>query len=224
MSRVIKHFDILTEHGLKIIPLRPLTKIPISKGWTDWNRDQARYILERVPNANIGLLLGDIIDVEGDSKEANDKIIDLIGDYNHPTYASTKSIHHLFINPEPNLTVIKYKQMEFRANRHQSVLPPSTLENGVNYNWLTKLTFPIPPMPDRLLGFFRSLKIDYKNKTKPGHMKITCFQCREKKYIHQKRFQLELIAFNKIKLHWLCHNCRKVDLRETCRLIRKLNK
>lgn len=224
MHKIVKHFDILTEQGLKIIPLRPLSKRPICKGWTQhWNREECRELLEQLPDSNIGLLLGDIIDVEGDSQEANDRIIELIGDYPHPAYASAKSIHHLFVNPDPGLTILKHDNIEFRANRHQSVLPPSTLENGVVYKWQGPVRFPIPPMPDRLLSFFRHLR-GRLAAVKPGHMQLPCAACLSPCYIHQKRFELELTAFKTMGQRWQCHQCRTVDLRPACRQIRKQKK
>lgn len=225
MSKILAHFDVLTKHGLRVIPLRPYSKIPVQKNWADWNYENCRYILEKNPESNIGLLLGEVMDVEGDSVEANERINDLVRDYPHPMYTSTKSVHHLFINPEPTLTILKHQQIEFRANRHQSVLPPSVLDTGVEYKWVDgKLTLPIPPMPDRLLTFFRKLQKVRKTAIKPGHMKLPCFKCREKCFIHRKRYDLELIAFKKLGLRWMCHDCREVDLRQECRDIRKNKK
>jgi len=224
MQKILKHFDVLTENGLKVIPLRKHSKVPVCRGWTDgWNKEQAREVLERLPDSNIGLLLGDVIDVEGDSVEANDKINDLIGEYPHPMYSSTKSIHHLFESPDPHLTILKHNSIEFRGHKHQSVLPPSTLDTGVEYKWLGPVRFPVPPMPERLLSFYRHLQ-SQREVLKPGHMKLPCFLCRKECFIHQKRFALELIAFKELGQRWQCHDCRKVDLRPACREIRKRKK
>ena len=77
MSIILKHFDILTKHNLKVIPLRENTKIPICKNWNvDWNLKNSRNKLTQMPNSNIGLLLGDIVDVEGDDEKANQTILD----------------------------------------------------------------------------------------------------------------------------------------------------
>lgn len=225
MLNTLVHFDALTSNGLKVIPLRPLSKIPVSKGWINWDKAECRELLARNPTYNIGLLLGQVIDVEGDTKEANDIVNQLIGDYNHPSYRSTKSVHHLFLNPDPDLTIVKYQDIEFRANRHQSVLPPSMLENGTRYSWNGPITFPIPAMPDRLLQFFLDVqsKKSYKRQAglKPEHFKIPCFECKEDCYLHQKRFDLELLAFKELGLRWTCHFCRDVDVRPACRRIRK---
>jgi hypothetical protein len=220
MHRIIKHFDVLTKFGLKVIPLRQNTKIPMTKNWFNLKHDESRGLLERYPNSNIGLLLGDIVDVEGDSEHANEVIIDLIGDVRHPVYKSSKSTHHLFLNPDPSLTIVTHQKIEFRGRLHQSVLPPSTMANGVEYQWLKEAAFPIPPMPDRLLSFYNSLR-DKRPVLKPGHMKIACHECRSDCFIHRKRFNLELAAFKEMGRRWHCQDCRKIDLRPLCRELRK---
>ena len=104
MDSILRHFDALTNHGLKIIPLRENSKIPLCSNWNKkWDHNCARIKIKKYPNSNIGLLLGEIIDVEGDSDEANKIIIDLINDYPHPIYRSYKSIHHLFLTPDSSL-------------------------------------------------------------------------------------------------------------------------
>ena len=216
-----QYFDQLSALGLKAIPLRPYAKIPLCKKWADIHPDQNRYYLKCRPTSNIGLLLGEIVDVEGDSEEANQIIIDLIGDCPHPQYRSTKSIHHLFLNPDPNLTVLTHKKIEFRGHRHQSVLPPSRMSDGTEYVWLPESKFPVPPMPERLLAFYRSLRTDRRSPLKPGHMKIHCHECREECFLHAKRFQLEVEAFREIGQKWTCQQCRTIDLRPICRTMRK---
>jgi hypothetical protein len=123
---ILAHFDALTKRGLKIIPLRENSKVPLCKAWnSDWDREVVRDKICQFPDANLGILLGDVVDVEGDSEDANRTILDLIGDYPHPCYFSTKSIHHLFLNPDPNLAHFRFKEIEFRGHGHQSVIPPS---------------------------------------------------------------------------------------------------
>lgn len=221
-ATILEHFDALTKHGVKVIPLRENSKAPMYKGWNrDWDKKLCRERIQRFPDANIGILLGDIIDVEGDSQEANRKIIDLIGDYPHPTYHSNRSTHHLFQTPDPKLKLLKVGQMEFRGHGHQSVLPPSQCA-GVQYKWLKKFRFPIPEMPKSLFIFYETNKkgVKHRKLVKPGHMQVWCGECREKCYLHKKRFKLELEAFKMMDLRWQCWNCRTVDLRPACRMIR----
>lgn len=220
MASNLEHFDALTEKGLKIIPVRENSKIPLCKGWsTNWNHDIARLKIKQFPNCNIGLLLGDIVDVEGDSQEANTTIENLIGDYPHPVYRSTKSFHHLFLTPDQSLRHYRVGEIEFRGYGHQSVLPPSH-HNGVNYQWLKKFKFPVPQMPGSLLNFYKAQRFCSKNLVKPNHLRVWCSLCEEKNFLHKKRFHMELGVFRILGLKWQCQKCREYDLRSACRLLR----
>lgn len=227
-NRTVEHFDLYVSMGFKVIPLYAKSKIPIGRNWNkDWNKDSCRKILEDAPDNNMGILLGDFVDVEADTQESNILLEQLIGDYPHPMYRSTRSIHHLFKNPDPLLTATKIYGIEFRGNRHQSVLPPSIHETGERYYWLKASTFPIPSMPDDLLEFyFRNFKQSLTRKVckprlKKGHSHTTCNVCGYRKFIHKKRLALEVQAFKEHGLKWQCHECRKLDLRAECRYIRK---
>jgi hypothetical protein len=219
MFATIDHFDALTEKGLKVIPLRANSKVPMCKGWnTGWDLQKARSRLEMFPDANIGLLLGDVIDVEGDNEEANNILNRLIGDYPHPSYQSIRSVHHLFSTPDPKLRIFKVGEIEFRGYGHQSVLPPSS-HYGFQYQWLPDFCFPAPEMPEPLRVFYFRHKLG--RTIKPGHMKIRCSRCGEKRYLHCRRFNLELTAFQALNLGWECQRCRQIDLRPACRMVRR---
>lgn len=219
MTTIIQHFDVLTRKGLRIIPLRENSKIPVSKGWSSkWSLSESRSVLASNPNSNIGLLLGEIVDVEGDSVEANKKLWDLIGDYPHPCYNSNRSCHHLFVSPDPYLRHFEIDCLEFRGHGHQSVLPPSTLD-GTDYAWHQRFTFPIPPMPSRLLDFYRSYR-PKKFSLKAGHIKVRCVVCSDSCFIHGKRHVLEMKVFRLLGRKWSCQSCRGIDLRPACRLVR----
>lgn len=226
MQAILKVFDVLVGHNLQPIVLRPKSKIPVQKAWNEqWNEKSNRDLFKHIENANVGLLLGKVIDVEGDTLAANQTVSRLIGDYPHPSYRSRKSVHHLFLTPDPELRIVKYKGIEFRGQGHQSVLPPSVMEDGLSYEWIN-FTFPIPEMPQALLSFFdnvRKKKQKGRVVIKPDHMYVSCAACRKKDFIHKKRFELELIAFQvDVNSGWHCHNCRKLDLRQRCREIRKI--
>ena len=217
---IIDHFDALTNQGLKVIPLCENSKAPMCKGWNNnWNKDESREKLRVFPDANIGLLLGDVVDVEGDSRAANQQILDLIGDYPHPTYTSAKSIHHIFISPDKNLRLLRVGEIEFRGHGHQSMLPPSQMR-GTRYMWLRSMKFPVPEMPEPLYIFYLKQKKQYNHLRKPGHLQVWCSQCEAKCFLHKKRFTLELEAFKLFGSRWECQSCRTVDLRPACRLIR----
>lgn len=220
MASILEHFDALSKQGMKIVPLYKNSKRPIGKSWGEkWSHDRARWMLQRSPEANIGLLLGDIVDVEGDSEQANQIILDLIKDYPHPCYRSTKSIHHLFLTPDPNLRRFQWNNIEFRGHGHQSVLPPSQF-SGVSYKWLKNFRFPIPQMPEELVDFLENKNGLQKETLKPGHVRIRCGNCKNIVFLHKKRYALELKAFKLLGQKWECQDCRTTDIRSACRLIR----
>lgn len=219
MADLIEHFDVLTKHGLQVIPLCTGRKNPIFPKWqTDYNQHRSRAFIEQHPECNLGLKLGTILDVEGDSTHANQTILDMIGDYPHPSYSSFKSIHHLFQNPFTNLTRAIFQDIEFRGQKHQSVLPPSVIL-GISYKWIT-IDFPVPPLPDRLLVFLKRLR-NGKHDIKPGHLKLPCSICQETCYLHKHRFALELKVFKSMGMLWTCRKCRSLDLRPLCRKLAK---
>jgi hypothetical protein len=220
MASLVEHFDVLSENRLEIIPLHEGSKNPIFKKWqTSYSQSNSRSYIEHHPECNLGIRLGTILDVEGDSDHANRTIIDMIGDFPHPSYSSRKSVHHLFLNPFANLTRVVFQNMEFRGKRHQSVLPPSSVSN-TSYKWLT-IDFPVPPLPNRLLLFLNRIQRNRKHDVKPGHLKVTCAACREICYLHKHRFALEIASFKNMGMLWTCHACRPVDMRSFCR---KLNR
>ena len=220
MASRLEHFDVLRKNGLEVIPLHRHTKNPIYFGWqSSYDPEESRRHFAQDPKANLGLRLGEIIDVEGDSDNANKIIADMIGDCPHPSYFSSKSVHHLFLNPFRNLTRLVFQCIEFRAYRHQSVLPPSTVD-GIVYKW-TSTNFPVPPLPDRLYKFLEHIRRNQQNDVKRGHVKLPCAVCKKTVYIHKHRLDLELLAFKTSCQRWMCRECREVDLRPLCRKLSK---
>jgi hypothetical protein len=219
----LDYLEIYNRVELQVVPLFPRSKIPVKKNWTaGGNLEWSRNYLRGNPDANLGLLLGRVVDVEGDTPEANYRLDDLTTETPHPFYRSSRSIHHLFLNPDPKLTIVKADGIEFRGKGHQSVLPPSIHENGKKYSWLDGSAFPIPAMPPRLLQYYLQHKAVAKRpKLKPGHIRVWCSHCEKQVYLHNKRYCLEKIAFADLGSRWECHSCREVDVRQACREIRK---
>lgn len=215
--KIIDYFDIYTNQlGWKIIPVHPYSKNPIIKKWNkNYNKEKAREIVSMIPNCNLGLLLGDIIDVEGDSPQANERLSNLTKNYPHPTYQSKKSTHHLFLSPDPNLTRISFQDIEFRGNLHQSLIPPST-----NYTWISLVK--IPKLPDSLLKLYNKNK---KNSSPSKEWETPyCNNCgKYSRPIRQERFKIECFAFKQKNLPWQCHKCRD-DIRYLCKKIKKYEK
>ena len=221
MAALLEHFDALTKFGIQVIPIRENSKVPRLKQWQkNWNMRRSRRVLQQYPYSNIGVLLGNIIDIEGDTPQANERINDLIGDYPHPCYKSRRSVHHLFLTPDPQLTIFKHEDIEFRGIGHQSVLPPSK-HQGIEYKWLGQFHFPIPEVPEKLLKFYWKLQKTGKNNIKPGHMSCWCATCEKKCYMHKKRWNLEVRGFRMLGESWQCHKCRQHDMRPICRQLRR---
>ena len=218
MSQIIESFEALIETGIPVIPLSPGTKVPVLKRWNGYyNQNSCRKILVANPHCNIGILLGKIVDVEGDTPSANTMINEIIGDYEHPRYESARSVHHLFLTPDPKLRKVVFRGIEFRGCGHQSVLPPSKLIDGTKYQWINNPGF-IPKMPKTLLQFFEKVSKIKKGKIlKPNHISIPCFKCRNKCFLHKKRYLLELNIFKIYEEQWCCKKCRKMDLRKHCK-------
>jgi len=222
---------------LKPIAVYKDSKIPVGQNWNSQYSAEHWRELIKTGNYNIGILLGDVVDVEGDTDEANTAILEMIGNIPHPSYKSSKSIHHLFINPDKDLTRIAHNGIEFRAHKHQSVVPPSSHIDGADYKWIKSSKFPIPQMPKRLLDYYLEIKSNKikskikseirnysKPKNKKGYVKTCCKNCENQFFIHKKRLILETQSFISHGLNWQCRKCRPIDVRENCREIRKIKK
>jgi hypothetical protein len=216
MSELLTFFNYYTQKlKWKVIPVLPFSKKP---RFPKWNRTYDinfnRNYIESHQNYNLGLLLGDIVDLESDTVSGNELLLEYVKGYEHPFYRSGKSIHHLFLTPDPELTRKTIKEIEFRGHKHQSLLPPSIVE--YKYDWLNLCE--IPPLPPVLLNFYQQHKRKPRN---PGYIKAKCSICNADELIHRKRYSLETSAFKKLGTQWQCHYCRKFDIREMCREIKK---
>ena len=227
MQETIRAFREYRALGWMITPVRHMSKMPIHDAWNDPSEYDHNFIERTLTNGrpyNIGLVLGDIVDVEADSKEANARLEELIGDTPHPMYKSVRSVHHLFRCPDKRLTKVEVQGIEFRGARHQSVLPPSLAVDGVTkYTWLQKCNFQVPDMPAPLLRIFKGrMAQQFPKKGVSGkHETPHCKKCGNKsRPINRKRFYKELTAFGAMNLQWHCHMCRKIlglDLRPLIR-------
>ncbi len=219
MATTLEHFEVLSKNGLEVIPLHPGEKVPVYYAWQkDYDPAHTRWHILSNPDCNLGIRLGRVLDVEGDTTHANAVIDSLVHGVEHPMYQSRKSVHHLFLNPFRDLTRITHNGVEFRGHYHQSVVPPSVVKD-TEYHWLS-VDFPLRLPPPALLKYLERLRIQCIGDVKPGHVKLPCYTCRKIQYLHRKRFELELKAFHAMGSRWLCRSCRTVDLRPMCRQIR----
>lgn len=168
MTALLETFKIYTQkYKWMIIPLEPNSKRPIFPEWNkQYNIESAKSYFEEHPDCNMGLILGEVIDVEADSVSGNNFLNNIIKDYPHPKWKSNKSIHHLFLNPEKYTRKLTRKtfqqQIEFRGFNHQSVLPPSMV-GDIRYDWLPDSVSHIPIMPKSLFKFYMHSAYPKKN-------------------------------------------------------------
>lgn len=219
----LQTFEFYTNLGYKVIPLHYSTKIPIFKSWNKFhNKNKLReFFITNPAEFNFGILLGEIIDVEGDSDEANTYLDHIFKDIPHPVYSSSKSKHHIFRNRNKKITRTSYKNIEYRAFMHQSVIPPSVHEDGTKYEWITEISAvkDIAFLPQNLENQLRKCVFKKTNIVKPDYLEIVCNQCKRKTYIHKKRFSAEIEVLKTLKMKWSCNKCRTIDLRP---LVKKL--
>lgn len=203
-----------------IVAVRSRSKQPAFAGWqTTYRPWQHRRYLEKRPEANIGLLLGRMVDVEADSEEGNSVLEALLGDYPHMRYASHKSVHHLFINPFPALTRVVLHDVEFRANNHQSLLPPSIHPNGARYKWLRPTTWQLTELPQSLRKLCKSR---YAREIKSvALVSIACPVCQQGFNLPRSLVLVEQKAFKMMEQPWHCNKCRRADLRQIRRFLRR---
>jgi hypothetical protein len=209
--------------GYKIIPLFFQTKTPIFKNWnSNYNSELIiNFVKEQETQINYGLLLGDVIDIEGDCFESNKYIDELLKGIVHPCFQSKKSKHHLFRSTIKNLTRIVVNGVEFRGHKHQSVIPPSTHEDGQKYEWVTKIYHvnDIPIIPKHIEEYIRNqISNDqskkFKKKLKPNHISIKCSKCDKNIFINKTRFAKEMVFVKDARLNWSCNKCRNFDFRK----------
>lgn len=224
MNLFLEYFDRYVAMGLQPIAIYPKTKKPVEKQWNvRWEADRWRRYFNSA-NFNLGILLGDVVDVEGDTDEANELLFRLADGTPHPVYKSSKSYHHLFLTPDPKLTREVYHGIEFRGQGHHSVVPPSSHESDTAYQFLRSSRFPPPAMPAALLNFLeenRSEKGRVFRRKNPQYVKTVCRICTQTYRVHRKRLILEVKAFRKLGQLWSCHGCREFDVRASCRKIRR---
>lgn len=129
------------EQGYYIIPLKPISKIPLTKNGfknASNNPEQVRKWWQKYPNANIGLVTGHknglfVIDVDGEYPAH-------LPPLDSPVKVKTgKGWHYYFKYSEavkvPCKTKIKGFDIDIRGDGGYIVAPPSIHESGVRYEF-----------------------------------------------------------------------------------------
>lgn len=201
-------------HKMRIIPAKFRSKRPYGRNWNKkWNPYVVRKYFRKhnYKGFNYGLLLGKVMDVEGDTPEANELLDQMLQGIPHPVYSSHKSQHHLFKNSFRWLTRVVVEDIEFRAYKHHSLIPPSVHPNGTNYTWIDENNFKIPPIPEVLIDFLR----DHNRIPRHNSPMISpwCSECNRQVTLPKPIFEIELLAMKMIGISWRCNKCRTPALR-----------
>ena len=75
-----KVFSYYFNLGYQVIPIHYQTKVPIFKSWNK-NYDSAKleeFVAKSTVPLNFGILLGEIVDIEGDCEKSNREIDELL--------------------------------------------------------------------------------------------------------------------------------------------------
>jgi hypothetical protein len=143
----------ISELGWWLVPVRGFgekAKQPLFKGWPDYCPDSKSVasILEIHLSAGIGVNLGPsgLVDLEADSDEGEAVLDDLCRGLEFPWYQSRRSKHRLFKADTSIASLgITAQKIEFRAGRHQSIIPPTVI-GETEYKWQIS-PFECPPPP-----------------------------------------------------------------------------
>ena len=157
-----------SELSWRLTPVRG--KRPVWDGWPDYyppTETLLRYLTNNV-GCGVGINLGGsgLIDIEGDTPEGEMILDDLCEGLEFPYWRSQKSKHRLFRDhPDVGYLQTFPLKIEFRADRHQSVLPPSPHPSGCRYEWIVS-PFDVspPPLPDHIVEFYQERKKQPGNK------------------------------------------------------------
>lgn len=231
------HFWI--KNGIKPIPIHEADKKPLIKNWVDgWNYSRVMKIISHHPFCNLGIGLGNIIDIEADSIVGNNILSGLFKKVPTLSFTSSRSRHYIFINPGFQFNKKDLGGIEIRAYRHLTVIPPSIHISGERYKWTDNGSASINILPDKLYRFFESasgeqlffnknrrysleeledLNLPYNYDLKRKHRKVQCPSCGQICYYHKKRLAKERLAFQRVNRVWVCKECREIDVRPLCK-------
>jgi hypothetical protein len=136
-------------NGMRVFPITPLKKNPPLVKWGSQasnDVEQVKAWWAKWPNANIGLVCGEIFDViDLDTIEAMQQFNAMPPSVQPSILGSVKTPHgrHIFITPEPSLSVEvgMLDGWDYRGAGGYVVAPPSRNAEGKTYEWLKPPTW-----------------------------------------------------------------------------------
>lgn len=139
------------ERGFSVIPIIPGQKKPLIK-WEQYqtqraDRDQIQKWWKQYPNANIGIVTGEVSDlfvVDIDTEEGQNNLLEYGFDtIINPTVKTPRGGQHIYFKypkgQEITIGAGIVKGTDFRGNRGYVLAPPSVNGNGNPYSWVVGL-------------------------------------------------------------------------------------
>ena len=139
------------ERGFSVIPIIPGQKKPLIK-WEQYqtqraDRDQIQKWWKQYPNANIGIVTGEVSDlfvVDIDTEEGQNNLLEYGFDtIVNPTVKTPRGGQHIYFKypkgQEITIGAGVIKGTDFRGNRGYVLAPPSVNGNGNSYSWVIGL-------------------------------------------------------------------------------------
>lgn len=154
--------------GYWVVP--QMGKRAVALGWDKWRLgedDLKAYLGHGGMNIAIALHQSEIMDVECDTDEAENKLRSLVpeGYLQTPTWRSRRGRHRLFLRPPglPDRASVHASGIEFRIGNKAclSTVPPSRHETGVAYLWEDGLSIwdiRPSPLPGELVDLLEKAK------------------------------------------------------------------
>ena len=146
-----------TEAGYHVCLIKPNDKKPIGNEWQNrrYAVDELRRRFDANPALNVGIVLGEVIDVECDSPEAEQALLRWFDGVEPQTisWQSARGKHRLFLNDARFASlgaVVKVEGVEVRlggSKGAQSLLPPSVTDEFTR-EWINGPETPIADLPE----------------------------------------------------------------------------
>lgn len=155
------------DRGMALTPIRPRDKRPYLPGWGKRpirTREQVKQHWANNPDDNVGLILGNVVDLEFDSEWGKDHIERFTTPEERQTVSwwGRKSQHRNYLPPTNaarlgNVLAVEDVELRLGADgQSQSVLPPSIHPSGCEYQWVEGLApwqVEILPCPEGIIEF-----------------------------------------------------------------------
>lgn len=178
----MKDHELTKLDSWRFVNIKKGEKVPIGMNW-----QKNPHQLTQIYTENIGVILGPasqgLCAIDFDGEDAIDHFyktfqnIDITSiDTVMWTSGKPFRFQAAFTIPEEYWSVLKRKvvsSLEFRWTNTQSVLPPSTLNDGRTYVWLKSPSqYKVQPLPEEILTYWLKLMLDEYPVSEPGEQYV----------------------------------------------------